>query len=120
MNYLLVFLGGGLGSTCRFVISQLLQRTSVHFPWATLFANALSCIVFGMVAEVLLKGSLHPAYRFFLLTGFCGGFSTFSTFTNDTWLLFYDGALLYAFANILFNLFLCLICLYLGMKFIQM
>lgn len=119
MNYFLVFLGGGLGSICRFAISQLLQRASSNFPWATLLANALSCIIFGMVAEALLKGSLHPAYRFFLLTGFCGGFSTFSTFTNDTWLLFYNGALWYVFANILSNLFVCLICLYLGIKLIQ-
>jgi CrcB protein len=118
MNYLLVFIGGGLGSICRFAISQLLQRYNFTFPWATLLANAVSCIIFGMVAEVLVKNNLSPQYRFLLLTGFCGGFSTFSTFTNETWLLFYEGPIIYAFANILLSLFVCMICLYLGMKLV--
>jgi len=118
MNYLLVFIGGGVGSICRFAISQLLQRYHFTFPWATLLANALSCIVFGMVAEVLLKESLSPSYRFLILTGFCGGFSTFSTFTNESWLLFYNGQPFYAFVNIFLSLFVCLICLYLGMKLV--
>lgn len=116
MNYLLVFIGGGIGSVCRFGISQLLQRYSFDFLWATLLANALSCFIFGFAAEALLKGNLSPQYRFLILTGFCGGFSTFSTFTNETWLLLYNGSLLYGFANILLSLFVCLICLYLGMK----
>ncbi|MFN7120222.1 MAG: fluoride efflux transporter CrcB [Saprospiraceae bacterium] len=118
MNYLLVFLGGGVGSLCRFGISQLLQRSAFNFPWATLLANALSCIVFGVVAELLLRGSINPQYRFLLLTGFCGGFSTFSTFTNETWLLLYNGQIFLALANILLSLFVCLICLYLGMKMV--
>lgn len=117
MNYLLVFIGGGLGSVCRLGISQLLQRFQINFPWATLLANALSCLIFGMVAEALVKNTLSPQYRFLLLTGFCGGLSTFSTFTNETWLLWYEGSFLYAVANSLLNLFVCLVCLYLGMKF---
>lgn len=119
MNYLLVFIGGGAGSICRFAISQVLQRYHFSFPWATLLANALSCIVFGMAAEALLKESVNPSYRFLILTGFCGGFSTFSTFTNETWLLWYNGQAWYAMANILLSLFVCMICLYLGMKLVQ-
>jgi len=116
MNYLLVFVGGGLGSICRFAISQLLQRYQLTFPWATLLANAVSCIIFGVVAQALLKNNLSPSYRFLLLTGFCGGLSTFSAFTNETWVLLQNGSFFYAFTNILLNLSVCLFCLYLGMK----
>lgn len=116
MNYLLVFVGGGLGSICRFAIGQLLQRYHLTFPLATLLANAGSCIIFGMVAAALLKGNWSPQYRFLVLTGFCGGLSTFSTFTNENWMLLQNSQIFYAFANILLSLSVCLICLYLGMK----
>lgn len=116
MNYLLVFVGGGIGSVCRYIINQGLHKYSFAFPWATFIANALSCMLFGVVAALLLKHKIAPAQGIFLLTGFCGGFSTFSAFTNETFLLFQNGQSLYATLNIIANVVVCIVCLYIALK----
>jgi CrcB protein len=120
MNYLLVFLGGGAGSIVRYAISHLMSKYALTFPYATLIANALSCIVFGAIATLILHGKIiEPRYRLLVLTGFCGGFSTFSTFSNETFTLFANGQWGFAFANIVASIVICLFCIYLGMKMIQ-
>lgn len=116
MNYLLVFLGGGLGSICRYGLNEALARYQFAFPWATFIANVLSCIVFGFVASLFLKGSIGVPHRLFILTGFCGGFSTFSTFTHETFLLLNNQQLALAFVNIFISLIACLLGLYIGIK----
>ncbi len=116
MNYLLVFIGGGLGSICRYGLNEALARYQFTFPWATFIANVLSCIVFGFIASLFLKGSIGIPYRIFILTGFCGGFSTFSTFTHETFVLLNNQQLALAFANVILSLIACLLGLYIGMK----
>ncbi len=116
MNYLLVFIGGGLGSICRYGIAQLLQGQSFNFPFATLIANVLSCILLGFLVGLSLKNDLSGYSKVMLMTGFCGGFSTFSTFTNETFQLFESGQHFYALVNIGLSLLLCLFCIYLGLK----
>lgn len=119
LSYLLVFIGGGLGSICRFGIAQLLLPLKPIFPWATFLANVISCIILGILVGINLKSNLAESYKLLLMVGFCGGFSTFSTFTNETFQLFQSGQLLYAFANIVFSLIICLACIFLGIKLIQ-
>ena len=119
MNYVLVFIGGGLGSICRFGIAQLLASQKLDFPYATLLANALACIVLGVLMGMQIKNGVTDMQKFVLMTGFCGGFSTFSTFTGETVQLFQTGQVGYAFFNILLSLLVCLICLYLGMKLVS-
>lgn len=113
--YLLVFLGGGLGSICRYGIAHLLSGYKLAFPFATLIANVLSCILLGFLVSLSLN-ALDSKYKFLLMSGFCGGFSTFSTFTNETYSLMQSGQLLYAIANVFFSLLICLISIYLGIK----
>ena len=114
--FLLVFIGGGLGSICRFGLSLLIPPTRVYFPWATLAANGLACLVLGFLLGTQLKGDLHDRERWLWATGFCGGFSTFSTFTADSWLQFQNGAPLAAWVNILGNLLVCWGCLLVGLR----
>ena len=117
MNFILVFIGGGLGSICRYGIAVALKNQGYVFPWATFLANALSCIVLGaLVGWTMKNGTASDVQKYFLMTGFCGGFSTFSTFTNETFQLMQEGSLGLAFGNILLSLVVCLVCIFLGMK----
>jgi CrcB protein len=118
-NFLLVFLGGGLGSICRYALSLALAPWQPRFPWATLLANGLACLalgyLIGLQAETGTQG-LSTAKRLLLATGFCGGFSTFSTFTAENWQLWHSGQALAALLNLLANLALCLLCLWWGLR----
>lgn len=119
LNYLLVFIGGGLGSICRFGIANLMVGFRLTFPWGTFLANVLSCIVLGILVGVNLKTNLSETYKLLFVIGFCGGFSTFSTFSNETYQLFQAGNFLYGFAYIFFSLLVCLACIYFGIRITQ-
>lgn len=116
MNYLLVFIGGGIGSILRFGISELLKPYSATFPLATFLANVLSCFLLGATAGLFSSQSISPQHRLLVITGICGGFSTFSTFTNETYLLFQAENIFFAILNIVLSVVICFICLLLGLK----
>ncbi len=113
-----VFLGGGLGSICRFLTGELLKSQSLFFPWGTLTANAISCIILGVLMAYHVKSPMEGTYRLFLMTGFCGGFSTFSTFSGEIFVLFQDGKLNIAFAYLATSLFIGLLGIFLGFRLI--
>ena len=120
MAYFWVFIGGGLGSICRFGIAKAMTSWTATFPWATLVANFLACIVLGFLVVFASKSSLlSQEMKWLLMVGFCGGFSTFSTFSNETFALFQNGALGYAILNILASVLLCLAAIFLGMTLAQ-
>ena len=119
MKMVLIFLGGGIGSVLRYSITLSMAYFNLSFPFATLLANVLSCILLGSVTSLFLNESISNNTRLFLVTGICGGFSTFSTFTNETFLLLQQENIIFAFLNILLNLALCFLGLYLGIKLIH-
>ena len=114
----MVFIGGGLGSMCRYGIARLLQAHDLTFPLATFIANALACIVLGALVGISLKGEMESATKLLLMTGFCGGFSTFSTFSSETFQLLQTGNYLYAFINIGLSIMVCLFCIFIGLKLV--
>jgi CrcB protein len=108
-NLFIVFIGGGAGCLARYGVALLSrQMTLVTFPVATLISNTLSCLIvalaFGVFSERVIA---QPSLRLLVITGFCGGFSTFSAFSLETVQLARDGHFLVAAINILVSLSLC-------------
>ncbi len=82
--FLLVFLGGGLGSVARFLIYKLMAIGNISLPYGTLLANVTGSLILGVILGYSLKeGNLSQNTLLFLTTGFCGGFTTFSTFAFE-------------------------------------
>lgn len=81
---LLVFLGGGIGSVLRFLISKTLNSTQTGIPYGTFAANIIGSLIIGIVLGLAVKqNTLSQNQILFLATGFCGGFTTFSSFAYE-------------------------------------
>jgi CrcB protein len=103
---LLVGTGSFIGGICRYLISTLIQsRSQTGFPYGTLLVNLAGCFVIGLLLGVMEKTPLSNEWRFFLITGILGGFTTFSAFSAETFQLIKSGhtamALLYVSASVL-------------------
>jgi fluoride exporter len=102
----LVFLGGGLGSIARYGSGELaLKFYKGNFPIGTLAANFLACLILGITIYIFKDKLTQTEWiKYFVLIGFCGGFSTFSTFSVETLRLFQDHLYLMGIVNLLISL----------------
>ena len=83
-NILLVFLGGGFGSVLRYLIGKYLNSTETGIPYGTFTANILGSLLIGIILGLAIKNdTLSQNQTLLLATGFCGGFTTFSTFAYE-------------------------------------
>lgn len=113
MNVILVFIGGGLGCILRYLIGLGFQRSSLSLPWGTFAANITACLIFALAVWLgAAKGNMSAGVKLLLLTGFCGGLSTFSSFGYETFLLLKQGLPGFAAANILMNTACCILIFY--------
>lgn len=118
MNWPLIFfiaVGGALGALSRFGIKQIAEQgLGQNFPYGTLVANTLGCLVAGFLLSFWQTANLSPNLKQGLLIGFLGALTTFSSFSLETMNLIQQGVWFKAGINILGNLLLCLFCVFFG------
>jgi len=102
LNLLLIAIGGALGSTARYLFSLLIHRASgTLFPIGTFAVNCVGCLVFGAIAGAAeQRVQIAPELRLFLLVGILGGFTTFSSYAFESFVLVRDGQFAAALVNI--------------------
>ena len=105
-NILLVGLGGGGGSILRYLCQKWIYQVYPHpFPWGTFAVNIAGCFLIGVLFAMAEKTSvLTPEWRLLLTTGFCGGFTTFSTFAYENMTLLRTGDIVYFLLYTLFSI----------------
>lgn len=120
-SILLVGLGGFLGSVLRYLVAVLFAgQFSSSFPLATFVVNVAGCFLIGILFALSDRGNiLTPEWRVFLTTGFCGGFTTFSTFSYESLKLLQDGELLYLSLNVVLSVVIGFAATYIGILLIK-
>ena len=105
MNYLLVFIGGGLGSCLRHAVNVFCPRLlGNHFPYHTFIINITGSTIMGLIAGYLaFRGDATQSWRLFIMTGVLGGYTTFTAFSQDTGLLYERGEVGLAVLFVLFS-----------------
>jgi CrcB protein len=120
-SIILVGLGGFIGSVARYLVAVLLAGyTASVFPFATLIVNLVGCFLIGLLFALSDRGNLlSTEWRIFLTTGFCGGFTTFSTFSYESLRLIQDGEYLYFGAYVLASVLIGLAATFLGIILVR-
>ena len=116
MEFVIVAVGAGLGGGLRYWISEYISRIyPVIFPYGTLAVNLLGSIILGaLIFGFHEKGNLSSSMKLFIGVGFCGGLTTFSTFSIETFHLIKSTEFLFASLNILLNVSLTIAGIYIG------
>lgn len=116
MKFFIIAIGSGIGGALRFWVSSFAQKAlPVYFPYGTLTVNLLGSILLGILIFVFdEKELLSTNLKLLLAVGFCGGFTTFSTFSFETFNLLKETEFLLAGLNILLNIILTIAGVYLG------
>ena len=116
-NILVVALGGALGSVSRYLLGTWAQTISrsIDFPYGTLTVNLIGCFVIGFLSQLAeTRGAFTSESRLLIFIGVLGGFTTFSSFGNDTINLLRDGEAFNALVNVGANVILGLFLVWLG------
>jgi CrcB protein len=118
MQFLLVFIGGGIGSLVRYLLSLGFKHVDfLKIPWATFLANFFSSLIVGFIVAYFLGKDIENQWiKSFLLIGFCGGFSTFSTFALENYTFLIQGSAFHFIAYTLLSVTASILAIFIGVK----
>ena len=116
-DLLFVFLGGGAGSILRYMVSRWLNTS--FFPWGTLAVNIIGCFLVSLFGTWIARQSLPTDLRLLMVVGLCGGFTTFSTFGNETMTMLRNGHLLLSLIYIFLSVAAGIAAAYIGAKLLE-
>lgn len=117
-NLIIVAVGGGVGSALRYVLQEILHKQIDNFePYGTFMVNIAGCLLLGALAGFMEQGKLiNPSLNLLLISGFCGGFTTFSTFAYQSNSLFMSSKPLQAILYVGLSVFIGLLAAYFGYR----
>lgn len=117
---LLVFIGGGFGSIARFILAKYFNSSSDGIPYGTFLANVLGSLLIGIILGIAAKNeALNSNQTLFLATGFCGGFTTFSTFAFENHVFLKSGDFMNFFLYTVGSFALGFAAIFLGMFLVK-
>ncbi len=115
LNIIAIFFGGGLGSVTRYWISILIRGYGLNFPFATLIVNILGSFILGFTAALFWKNeAISHTFKIAITVGFCGGLTTFSTFSWETFDMIKNGEFTLAVIYTLISFLTCILAVSLG------